>query len=323
MKEAVKNEEGKVRDVLPLIGITDYDALFEGVVDKNLSGIKELKVLRCSADENGHVCAYYKPAQIMNGWFPKPVEDTLPFSYYQDLFRSLNPLDGVVLKVDTIGNPGLERGQRQHWIHTVQYASGVQREIPVKCISLPIKFDDEKANFIEKLQYEAHHQPFNGKFRDASYRLKVQNNIRQLLECRKDMESYPSWESFFDKFYGIVDFSSTLFEVFKRCGGDIVPSVYNPVRNERAGANEIVQPLIWPAIPISSSKQRQRVLEERIQNEHRAYLLERINKKNHELVYYPIMFPNQDVPSPAERIVEDKDKTCKKTTKRWYVLNTG
>ena len=82
MKEAVKNEEGKVRDVLPLIGITDYDALFEGVVDKNLSGIKELKVLRCSADENGHVCAYYKPAQIMNGWFPKPVEDTLPFSYY-------------------------------------------------------------------------------------------------------------------------------------------------------------------------------------------------------------------------------------------------
>jgi hypothetical protein len=57
---AVRHSEGKVKKVVLVMGITNYDNLFDGVIAKDVSGITSLKVLRCNADENGRVCLYYK-----------------------------------------------------------------------------------------------------------------------------------------------------------------------------------------------------------------------------------------------------------------------
>ena len=125
--------------VISVIGITDYDYMFEDVAPTTSSvGIKEVKVLRFSPDADGIICGYYKPCQRMEGWFPKPLEDNMGFRYYQNLFRPQDPSEGIALQIDTKGHPGTERGQRQQWIYKVKYASGVERDVPVKCESLPL-----------------------------------------------------------------------------------------------------------------------------------------------------------------------------------------
>ena len=60
--------------VISVIGITDYVYMFEDVVRNDVVGIKEVKVLRFSADADGIICGYYKPCQRMEGWFPKPLD---------------------------------------------------------------------------------------------------------------------------------------------------------------------------------------------------------------------------------------------------------
>ena len=63
LKLALRNVEGMVIGVKLLIGITNYDVLFEGVRREGLTGISEAKVLRFSANEEGKVCVYYKVCQ--------------------------------------------------------------------------------------------------------------------------------------------------------------------------------------------------------------------------------------------------------------------
>ena len=173
--------------VISVIGITDYVYMFEDVARNDVVGIKEVKVLRFSADADGIICGYYKPCQRMEGWFPKPLEDNMGFRYYQKLFRPQDdPSEGIALQIDTKWRPGMERGQRQQWIYKVKYASGVERDIPVKCVSLP--FGYTKGNQLDLLvnPKSARHQEFNGTFNDGCYRQKIDNNILTLLRCRHD-----------------------------------------------------------------------------------------------------------------------------------------
>ena len=47
--------------------------MFEDVARIDVVGIKDVKVLRFSADADGIVCGYNKPCQRMEGWFPEPL----------------------------------------------------------------------------------------------------------------------------------------------------------------------------------------------------------------------------------------------------------
>ena len=110
MKLALHDEEGKVKDVVLVIGVTDYDELFAGVRKEGLQGISEAKVLRFSANELGKVCTFYKVCNSQDGWFPKPIEDTHCFFEMQELFRSLHPeTDGIVTSIDINGMDSIER----------------------------------------------------------------------------------------------------------------------------------------------------------------------------------------------------------------------
>jgi len=81
LKLALHDEEGKVKDVVLVIGVTDYDELFAGVRTEGLQGISEAKVLRFSANELG-----------------------------KELFRSLHPeTDGIVTSIDINGMDSIER----------------------------------------------------------------------------------------------------------------------------------------------------------------------------------------------------------------------
>ena len=267
LKLALRDVEGMVKNVKLLIGITNYDVLFEGVRREGLTGISEAKVLRFSANEEGKVCVYYKVCQCQDGWFPKPIEDNLNFQVMQELFRPLHREDGVALKVDLNGRPGREKGRRQHWLYKVTYASGSVVDVPVKCISLPFVFDQSRELHLDSINDNSRSQEFTGEYSKAFCRQIVLDNIRKLLEGRGDNTLIPVWGSFFDKLNNFVtgfDFESTLYVVACKHGGESIPSTNVTWNSGALTLNEYVGPCMFASAPVRNSKLRELLLEKRV-----------------------------------------------------------
>ena len=252
LKLALHDEEGKVKDVVLVIGVTDYDELFAGVRKEGLQGISEAKVLRFSANELGKVCTFYKVCNSQDGWFPKPIEDTHCFFEMQELFRSLHPeTDGIVTSIDINGHPGRERGKRQHWLYKVSYASGSEVEVPVKCISLPFVFDQSREMLLQKIEEDAIPQALTGEYSKVFNRQLIFNNIRTLLVHRGDNSMLPSWVSFFDMLNNLdtgSNFVSTLYVVACNHGGETIITKDVSLYSDRLTPNEYVQPMRWRVV---------------------------------------------------------------------------
>ena len=215
----------------------------------------------------------------MEGWFPKPIEDNEDIRYYQNLFRSEDPEDGDVTGYDAKGYPGMEHGQRQKWIHRVQYASGVVRDVPVNCISLPAVFSESRETLLQMIKYKARPQAFDGKLSNIAYRHNKLIRIKELLTKRREQESISSWDIFFNKFFGVEKFKSTLCDVVDMCGGEIKRSTYTIPRSDRRIPAEVVQPITFTGGPIRNNADMQRLLAERINKEYLEYLQSTIVKR--------------------------------------------
>jgi hypothetical protein len=139
VKEAIVKEEGSVKKVVVLIGVTDYAKLFDGFVQKDMSGISKVKTFRAACDREGKLGVYYKRDPIEEGWFPKPIEEIDGFHSAKHLFAESFP--GLGKPIGFVGSPypGVERGQRQHWIYKVRFGNGTIVDAPIKCISLPVR----------------------------------------------------------------------------------------------------------------------------------------------------------------------------------------
>ena len=133
---ALKNEEARIRFVEEAMGITDYEKAFCGLL-KPLPGIMAVKEIRITADDDGVPAFLYKSNSTIDGWYPRPFEPVHDMVQVNKVFKHFDPIAGNAVRVLDI-KPGRsskmgERGKRQHWYYTVEYARGDKLTHCLKC----------------------------------------------------------------------------------------------------------------------------------------------------------------------------------------------
>ena len=136
---ALKNEEAKIRFVEEAMGITDYEKALSDLF-LPLPGIIAVKEIRITADDDGVPAFLYKSNSTIDGWYPRPFEPTHDMLQVNQVFKHFNSDPGSAIRVLDI-KPGRsskmgERGRRQHWYYTVQYARGDTFTHCLKCIKI-------------------------------------------------------------------------------------------------------------------------------------------------------------------------------------------
>ena len=79
--KAIKNalnriEEGHVKDVEEVIGISGYEVALANYTPPGISGLMQIKEFRIKANAEGDPVFLYKSNSTIDGWLPKPFDKT-------------------------------------------------------------------------------------------------------------------------------------------------------------------------------------------------------------------------------------------------------
>ena len=145
---AIKNalnhiEEGQVKDVEEVIGISDYEVALANYSPPGITGLMQIKEFRIKANAEGDPVFLYKSNSTIDGWLPKPFDKTEDFKEMEKVFKHPDPMQGKpqhCVKFPGSSDTNAERGQRQSWFYKIRYAGGETKTWCLKCTGIPIKF---------------------------------------------------------------------------------------------------------------------------------------------------------------------------------------
>ena len=89
---AIKNalnriEEGHVKDVEEVIGISDYEVALANYTPPGITGLMQIKEFRIKANADGDPVFLYKSNSTIDGWLPKPFDKTENFKEVEKVFK--------------------------------------------------------------------------------------------------------------------------------------------------------------------------------------------------------------------------------------------
>lgn len=178
--------------------IPDYDKLFKGFNEANISGIAQAHEIRLSASDDGNnVKMFYREYVSEDGWFPRPV---IPTNSLSDTWLSYFPpadvLYGVPVKFDQYPLP-YDHGTRQKWAYDVTYTRGDKQTHVLDCPSLPV---DMQCDTLTNRLDDICRQTFNASF--FKTKDKVKENVISILSSRNYNEENNGhitwWNQYFD-----------------------------------------------------------------------------------------------------------------------------
>ena len=118
-KSAVTVNEGSIKDVQIVTGITDFDRLFKKSISDSLTGLSAAKEIRVSADNLRKIQVFCKYDTSQDGWYPKPFQK-MDYNNWNRVFQHEDPEQGIPISVEE--SACFERGYKQHWKYNVSYA---------------------------------------------------------------------------------------------------------------------------------------------------------------------------------------------------------
>ena len=100
---AIKNalnhiEEGQVKDVEEVIGISDYEVALANYTPPGITGLMQIKEFRIKANAEGDPVFLYKSNSTIDGWLPKPFDKTEDFKEMEEVFKHPDPRQGIALR---------------------------------------------------------------------------------------------------------------------------------------------------------------------------------------------------------------------------------
>jgi hypothetical protein len=188
--EAIKNalnhmETGQVKDVQEVIGMTDYESGLDGIFPK-VTGMKEIKEFRVSANVDGEIIFLYKSNSTIDGWLPKPFEKTEDFEEMGKIFKHPDPNQGAPVHCNRYPGssaPDAERGKRQHWFYEIRYAGGAVKTWALKCSGIKIEFPHNISSITTDLRPQAFSDNEESLSKEKR-RNHILENIRSILIAR-------------------------------------------------------------------------------------------------------------------------------------------
>lgn len=248
--------------VLRLVGITDYKAMFSDI-DCNphaINGIMKLHGVRivarpgASSSETGVDVHYKEDFSRGEGWFPRPASTLPGVGNFDTLF--CHPEDpGVHGKPITClsAYPVEEKRQRQKWVYEIGYSTGTSHTFTAACPSLPYELSrDSILRRMDTSRRQELKKSFLSKLDLVRY------NILKTLTNRCDHDRHwPSHSAFFnslptrkeDAHPSYYDSLAYLKESF---GGHIInPPIRFQLPRERR-ASDFICPITFKSAPVSA-----------------------------------------------------------------------
>ena len=266
IRNALNKLEAEIKDVEEVFGITDYKSALDHMFPP-ATGTKEFRI---AANKEGIPLFLYKSNSTVDGWYPRPFENTEDFVELAKGFPNPDRTQGGPVHCSVYpgsSDQSAERGKRQHWYYKIRYAGGGTIVWPLKCIGIPVTFPDDLPDIIERLPV----QSFVGPLCIKEKREEILSSIRSLLISRSHSEFIPTWETFFLSLSErVVNEAHThvsfLNEVVSKVGGPLQQPVGYP-ENVALYESDLVPPLVvrgWT--DINTVAERQEILELRAEN---------------------------------------------------------
>jgi len=176
-----------------LIGLPNYDKLFQNFNAFNIEGISRAQEIRLTASTDGKsVDIFYRDDCTVEGWFPRPVQPDISLSsHWARIFRHPDARQGNPMSFTHV--PLSERGKRQCWLYNVCFAGGATETYVLPCPPLPVQFDRDV--LLADLKH-LERQPFSSDFFKSIESVKT--DIRKLLRLKSLTHAYgATWDDFF------------------------------------------------------------------------------------------------------------------------------
>lgn len=199
---AIKSTGSRVISVGQLMQVPEYDKLFEGFNDGNITGTQDLHELRMSGIANCprtglayNIQGHYKVDVRVPGYLPRAAyQGEEYFAHWDAYFKHPNESAGDPVDVYAIPCEKVP-GKRLSWDYQVTYAQGDQRMYNIACPSLPLLMN---ADIINSRIASLKEQPCRQDFLEKMAATRA--NVLELLHGRGYDDSIVSdWEKLFDQ----------------------------------------------------------------------------------------------------------------------------